>query len=152
MWDNEASRLLDNSHLGLHHNLRLLNNSNLRRWLNNSNTTHWCSHALELGAHDKPATITHSDLFLLGAKASEHIEGNTSFRDHLEWMTLIFDDDVHLMLKHIGWDRHELKGPFRVLAAVMAGLCGEVHATDLDMHDRGHLMKRTANFVVELSV
>lgn len=143
-WNNEAGWLLHNSNLGL-------NYSNVGRRLDNRDPAR-SSHALELGAHYDPSAVTESDLLLLGAEACEDIEGHAGLRDDLEGVALVLDHDVHFVLEQVGWDGHELQHPLGFLTAVVAGLGGEIHCTDLDVADRRHFVKRPTNFVVELCV
>jgi hypothetical protein len=124
---NNEARWLHNSNLGL-------NDSYLRCRLNHRDSS-GRSHALELGAHDDPASVTEFDLFLLGTEAGKDIEGHTGLRDDLKWVALVLDHDVHFILEQVGWDGHELHHPLRVLAAVVARLGSEIHSTDLDVAD-----------------
>jgi hypothetical protein len=156
--DHEThSWLLDDSYLGLHGLLNndclrlhgLLNHSNLGLHglcVNDSNSA---AHVKELGAEFEPASRVDVDLLhaSVGATCCEHTEGHVSLSDHS--VTLIFDDDVHLVLEHVCSNLHPLALPVRGLSAVVAGLGVPLLLSDCDVDEGGHLVQGTANLVVQ---
>ena len=145
--DHEThSWLLNDSYLGLH---GLLNNDCLRLHglcVDNSNSA---AHVKELGAEFEPASRVDVDLLhaSVGATCCEHTEGHVSLSDHS--VTLIFDDDVHLVLEHVCSNLHPLALPVRGLSAVVAGLGVPLLLSDCDVDEGGHLVQGTANLVVQ---
>ena len=156
--DHEThSLLLNDSYLGLHGLLNndclglhgLLNNDCLRLHglcVDNSNSA---AHVKELGAEFEPASRVDVDLLYasVGATCCEHTEGHVSLSDHS--VTLIFDDDVHLVLEHVCSNLHPLALPVRGLSAVVAGLGVPLLLSDCDVDEGGHLVQGTANLVVQ---
>ena len=156
--DHEThSWLLNDSYLGLHGLLNndclglhwLLNDCNLGLHglcVDNSNSA---AHVKELGAEFEPASRVDVDLLYasVGATCCEHTEGHVSLSDHS--VTLIFDDDVHLVLEHVCSNLHPLALPVRGLSAVVAGLGVPLLLSDCDVDEGGHLVQGTANLVVQ---
>ena len=156
--DHEThSWLLNDSYLGLHGLLNndclrlhgLLNHSNLGLHglcVNDSNSA---AHVKELGAEFEPASRVDVDLLYasVGATCCEHTEGHVSLSDHS--VTLILDDDVHLVLEHVCSNLHPLALPVRGLSAVVAGLGVPLLLSDCDVDEGGHLVQGTANLVVQ---
>ena len=129
-------RLLNDSNMGLHHGL----------CVDDSNSA---AHSKELRAESEPASRVDVDLLntSVGASCCEHTEGNVGLSDHS--VALIFDDDVHLVLEHVGSNLHPLALPVRGLSAVVAGLGVPLLLSDCDVDEGGHLVQGTANLVVQ---
>ena len=150
--DHEATHmLLLNDDLWLRLVLGLLLDDHLRLGLNNNSGTsaHTSSHSDELCPHADPTAIAHLDALLTCTVLSKDTQGNISFTDDLSGVTLVLDDDMHIVLEHISLDFHELQLPMRVLATVVGRLTAVVLLADIDVTHRRHLVESTADFVVK---
>lgn len=136
-------RLLNDSNLGLVHDVGLADDDN-GGWAT-------VTHTNELRSHEEEATSVELDHLFLRSEACKNAQGNVCLSDGFHGVSLVFDDDVHVILEHIGRDFHVRQGPVRFLTAVMAGLGVVDLLTDSDVDEGGHFVHWPSNFVVELS-
>jgi len=133
--DNLRLRLHNYLRLGLHKHLRLGLHNYLRLGLNDDSgtATHSSSHTNELRSHTDPATITQLDDFLTGTMLSKDIEGNVGLADDLHWVTLVLDNNVHIMLEHVCLNFHELESPSGFFSTMVRWLGAEVLLANSDV-------------------
>lgn len=157
-WNDEATVvwLLNNGDLGLNDDLRLcwLHDDLRLSWSNDDLwTSHaWCSHANKLRSHVHMSTSVKLDELLTWSTLSKNGQGHSSLTNLLQWMTLILDNNAHVVLEHISGDLHELEGPFWLLTSMVARRSLVVLLADVDVHDGGHLVERTTDLVVQISI
>lgn len=108
-WDHETTTL--NHDLWLlrsDHNLRLLDNN---LWLldDNSWTTHaWGRHTNELGPHVNKTTCVELDELLTWTVAGEDTKRHGCLSNFLQGVSLVLDNNSHIVLEHVGGNFHEL--------------------------------------------
>ena len=125
------------------HDVGLANNDN-RGWAT-------VTHTDKLRSHKDKTTSVELDHLFLGSEASEDAQGNVSLSDRLHGVSLVFNDDVHVVLEHVGRNFHERHGPVGFFSAVMAGLGVVDLLADFDVDEGRHFVQRSSNFVVEVS-
>lgn len=106
----------------------------------------------EFRSHVDKATCVELDSLFTRSVLSEDAEGHVGFTDGLHGVSLIFDDDVHVVLEHVGGDVHELHNPSGFLTTVMGGLRVEDLLANLDVNEGRHLVEGSTDFVVEVRV
>jgi hypothetical protein len=146
-------RLLVNDSDGLDHGLLVHNSDGLNHGLlvhNSDGSTRATAHTDELGSHADPTTSVELDNLLAWTVAGEDIKGHVGLANSLHGVALILDDDVHVVLEHVGGNLHELQGPSGLLAAVVAGCSVEDLVADLNVNEGGHFVQGATNFVVKL--
>jgi hypothetical protein len=140
---------LDEGLLGLNINLLLLNDMRL---VHDNDSWSTLTHTHEFGSHVNEAASVKLDSLFTRSMLSEDAQGNVGFTDCLHGVTLVLDDDVHMVLEHVGGDLHELHHPSGLLTSVMGGLGVPNLLADLDVDEGRHLVQGSTNFIVEFSV
>jgi len=154
-WHDEAHRLLllnDNVGLRLDECGLLLDNNMGLGLVDDNDTRAAMMSSHEFRSHVDEATGVELDSLFTRSLLGENAEGNVCLTDGLHGVTLVLDDNVHVVLEHVGGDLHELKSPSGFFASMVAGLGVEDLLADFDVDEGGHLVEGSSNFVVEVGV
>lgn len=119
---NDKCTLHTTTVLLLDNNLRLLLHVYLRCWLNNnlSDLSYRIKTSNKFRSKTNPTSSVKGDCFFSCAVLGKDVDWNVSLANNLEWVGLVLDNDMNIMLEHICGDFHKLATPTRFFASMMA--------------------------------
>ena len=151
-WHHKAHRLLLHDNLRLHESLGLCDDDlglNERLLVDNDSGT---THSDEFGATVKESSSIELNSLFSGTLLGENSQWDVCLANGLQGVSLIFNDDVHVLLEHSNGDFHEGHHPPGLLSAFLADGRVPHHIADLDVNEGRHLVKGSTDFVVQLSI